>query len=168
MNPTILALSLFFHLLATAVWVGGLLVTVITVWPESRRALGEGSEAMRFLFRLRQRVTPYFNLSLAVLLTTGMFQMSADENYDGLMQITNDWSRVILLKHVALIGMVACGVLVQFWVAPALDRLALLAEKGKGDPAAYARLRRREVALTWASAVLGVLILGFSAWAGVL
>lgn len=168
MSQPTLALSLFFHLTATAFWIGGLLLTVITVWPESRRALGEGSEAMRLLMRLRQKMTPYFNLALAILLVTGMFQMASDENYDGLMQITNDWSRVILLKHIALLGMIVCGALIQFWVAPALERLTLLDSKGKGDSAEYGRLRRREVWLTWASALLGVLILGFSAWAGTL
>ncbi|MCU0463883.1 MAG: CopD family protein [Anaerolineae bacterium] len=166
MSQPTLALSLFFHLVATAFWVGGLLITVVTVWPESRRALGEGSETMRLLFRLRARMTPYFNLALAVLLVTGMFQMAANENYDGLMQFDNEWSRVILFKHIALVGMIISGALIQFGVAPALERLTLLDSKGKGDPAEYARLRRREVWLTWASAALGVLILAFSAWAG--
>lgn len=168
MSQPTLALSLFFHLTATAFWIGGLLLTVFTVWPESRRALGEGSESMRLLMRLRQRMTPYFNLALAVLLVTGVFQMTADKYYDGLMQFDNEWSRVILLKHIALLGMIVCGVLIQVGVAPALERLTLLDSKGKGDPAEYARLRRREVRLTWASAALGVLILAFSAWAGTL
>lgn len=168
MNPSILALSVFFHLVATVVWIGGLILTLVTVWPETRRALGEGSDAMRLLLRLRKRLTPFFNLALAVLLVTGMFQMAADENYDGLMQFDNAWSRVILYKHIALLGMMVCGAVLQFGVAPALERLTLLAEKGKGDPVEYARLRRREVWLTVISAVLGVCILGFSAWAGVL
>ena len=144
MSQPTLALSLFFHLTATAFWIGGLLLTVITVWPESRRALGEGSESMRLLMRLRQRMTPYFNLALAVLLVTGLFQMTADEYYDGLMQFDNEWSRVILLKHIALLGMIVCGALIQFWVAPTLERLTLLDSKGKGDPVEYARQRRRD------------------------
>jgi hypothetical protein len=113
-------------------------------------------------------MTPLFNLSLAVLLTTGMFQMSLDENYDGMMQITNEWSRIILLKHIAIVGLIAAGVMLQFAVVPAMERTALLVERGKGDASALDRLRRRETLLSWISAALGVLILGFSAWAGTL
>jgi hypothetical protein len=47
-----------------------------------------------------------------------------------------------------------------------MERAALLIERGKGDPREIERLRRRETLLSWISAGLGVLILGFSAWAG--
>jgi hypothetical protein len=91
--------------------------------------------------------------------------MTADPNYEGVMQFTNDWSRAILLKHLAIGGMVVCGVALQFWVAPALERASLLAERGKGDPEAWARLHRYEVRLTGVNLALGVLVLAFTAWA---
>jgi uncharacterized membrane protein len=168
LNPSILAVSVFFHLVATAFWIGGLLVTVITVWPEARRALGEDAALLAFMSRLRRRITPYFNLSLAVLLATGMVQMSLDSNYDGLLQFDNDWSRVILFKHILLIGMVLCSLTLQWGVAPALERHTLLLARGKGDPADYARQRHREIWLTRIMLALGVLILACSAWATVL
>jgi len=167
-NQPTLAISLFFHLVATAVWIGGLLLTVILVLPETRRAMGKSPALLELLTRIRQRMTPLFNLSLAVLVTTGMFQMSLDSNYDGVLQITNEWSRVMLMKHIAIVGLVVVGVLLQFGVAPALERTALLVERGKGDAALLTRLRRREALLSWVSAALGVLVLAFSAWAGTL
>ncbi len=168
MNQPILAISLFFHLVATAIWIGGLILTVILVLPETRRAMQKSPSLLELLTRLRKRMTPLFNLSLAVLVTTGMFQMSLDSNYDGVMQITNEWSRVMLLKHIVIVGLVVAGVMLQFWVAPALERTALLVERGKGDAAALTRLHRRESLLSWVSAALGVLVLALSAWAGTL
>lgn len=168
MNQPILAISVFFHLVATAVWIGGLLLTVILVLPETRRAMQKSPSLLELLTRIRKRMTPLFNLSLAVLVTTGMFQMSLDSNYDGVMQITNEWSRVMLFKHIAIVGLVVAGVMLQFGVAPALERTALLVERGKGDAAALTRLRRREALLSWVSAGLGVVVLAFSAWAGTL
>ncbi len=165
MSHEILAISVFFHLLATVIWIGGLLLTVLSVWPEVRRTLADSPALYAMLTRLRKRLAPLFNLSLAVLIVTGMVQMAGDPNYDGLMQFDNAWSRVILLKHIALLGMIAAGGLLQFGVTPALERTTLLVERGKGDPAAWQRLRRREVQLTWVNAGLGVLVLAFSAWA---
>lgn len=165
MNQPILAVSVFFHLVATVVWIGGLLLTAVLVWPEMRRVLSESPALYQLLTRLRKRITPWFNLSLAVLIITGLTQMALNPNYDGLMRFDNEWSRVILYKHIALVGMVICGVILQYRVVPALERLTLALEHGKGNPAEWERLRRQEVRLTWFNVVLGIMILGFSAWA---
>jgi uncharacterized membrane protein len=169
-QSTILAISVFFHLTATVVWVGGLLLTVLLVWPEVRRALQHSSELYQLLHRLRLRFTPLGNLSLAVLIVTGLVQMSLNPNYDGLMQFNNSWSRVILFKHIALLGMIASGAVLQLWVFPALERASLLIERGKDRDSTdeYERLRRQEVRLTWLNAGLGLAVLAFSAWAGAL
>jgi putative copper export protein len=91
--------------------------------------------------------------------------MSGDSHYDGVLQFTNDWTRVILLKHIAVLGMFVCGLAMQYYVAPELERATLLLERQKGDPEQLERLRRREARLTWVNVGLGVLVLGFTAWA---
>lgn len=165
-QSTILAISLFFHLLATAVWVGGLIITSLLIWPELRRTLENTPTLYSVLNRLRKRFTPWGNLSLAVLIVTGMFQMSLDENYGGFLEVSNQWSVVILLKHIAIGGMIVSGIILQYGTAPALERTTLLLEHGKGDPTEWQALRRRETRLTAFNMVLAVLVLGFSAWAG--
>ncbi len=165
MSPSILAISYFFHLLATIFWIGGLAVLTIMVLPEARRVLGTNPAFYSFLARLRRRFLPLTNLSLAVLVVTGLIQMSGDPHYDGVLQFTNEWTRVILFKHIAVVGMFVCGLALQFGVAPALERATLLAEHHKGDPDDLERLRRRESRLTWLNLLLGVLVLGFTAWA---
>ncbi len=165
-NQTILAVSLFFHLMSTVIWIGGLVILSILVFPEARRVLENQPVLYRLLSRLRKRFTPLSNLALAVLIVTGLTQMSLDPNYNGILQFTNTWSVVMLLKHLTIIGMVVCGLILQYAVAPALERTSLLVERGKGDPEEWARLRRREVRLTWVNVILGVLVLAFSAWAG--
>jgi len=164
----ILAISLFFHLLATVIWVGGLLITVLLVWPEVRRTLEDNTSLYPLLTRLRTRFTPLGNLSLVVLIVTGLAQMSLDENYEGFLNFDNTWSVVILLKHIAIAGMILCGALLQYGVFPALERQSLLLEREKGDVENWHTLRAREVRLTWANVLLGVAVLGFSAWAGTL
>jgi uncharacterized membrane protein len=165
LSQSILVVSLFFHLAATVVWLGGLVILTLLVWPESRRILADNPGVYSLLTRLRKRFLPLSNLSLAVLIVTGLFQMTADPNYEGVLQFTNEWSRAILLKHIAIVGMVICGVALQYGVVPALERATLLLERSKGDPEEWARLHKLEVRLTWVNLSLGVLVLGFTAWA---
>jgi uncharacterized membrane protein len=165
LSLSLLASSYFFHLIATIIWLGGLALLVLLVWPEARRVLSENPSLYAFLNRLRKRFYPLTNFSLVVLVITGVIQMPADPNYEGLLDFSNDWSRLILLKHIAVIGMVVCGLAIQFVIVPALERTSLLLERGKGDPAEYERLRRREVRLTWVNVVLALLVLACTAWA---
>jgi uncharacterized membrane protein len=148
------------------VWIGGLVITSLLVWPEMRRVLQDQPALHHLLTRLRKRFTPWSNLALAVLIVTGLTQMSLDPNYDGVLQFDNMWSQVILSKHAVILLMVVVGVILQYGVVPALERASLLVERGKGDPAEWERLRRREVRLTWLNTALGIGVLALSAWAG--
>lgn len=161
---SLLSLSYFFHLVATVVWLGGLFVMTILVFPETKRILNEHPTLYAYLSRLRKRFFPLINFSMVVLILTGFVQMAGDENYDGVLQFSNEWSRVLLFKHIAFIGMIIGSVLLQFVAAPALERATLLITHGKGSAEETERLRRREVHLTWVNAGLGLLILAFTAW----
>ena len=163
MDSSSLALSLFVHITATVIWIGGLLVTSMLVFPEVRRAIDGQPSFYRLLSRLRQRFYPISNLCLAALWVTGLFQMTADPNYDGLLTFDNDWSRIMLLKHGLIVGMMGAGVALQYGVAPRLERVSLLMEHNKGNPDEWQRLRRAEVRLTIALCVLGVAVLACSA-----
>ncbi len=158
------ALSLFFHIGATVIWIGGILLITFLVTPELNRALADQPVLHQLLRRLRKRFTPLGNLALAVLIVTGLLQMSTDPNYEGLLQFNNRWSRALLIKHLLLIIMALAGLVLQLIVAPALERTSLLIERGKGDASEWQRLRQRERRLTRLLAALAVLILAVSAW----
>jgi uncharacterized membrane protein len=158
-----LALSLFVHILATVVWIGGLFVTLLVVFPEVKRVLNAKPELYRLLSRLRQRFYPISNLCVAALWVTGLFQMTADPNYNGLLQIDNLWSQVMFIKHILIVLMIIFGVALQYGVSPRLERVSLLLENQKGDPNEWQRLRTREVHLTVLNALLGVGVLACSA-----
>jgi uncharacterized membrane protein len=161
----VLALSHFLHLVATVVWIGGLVLMTVVVWPETRALIARHDEhkiLLDLMDRMRKKFYPLANLSLVVLTVTGLFQMDRDPHYDGLFQFTNDWTRVILLKHVAVLGMLIVGVLMQWAVLPALERATFLARQGK-DPDNLNRLRRRENQLILLNFFLGILVLIFTA-----
>jgi uncharacterized membrane protein len=150
-----LALSYTLHLLATIVWVGGLVLLSILVWPN---LLAHDSAIVEVLARLRQRFYPLANLSLIVLIVTGLYQMTRNRHYDGFLKIDSDWAWAILLKHIAVLGMIVIGAIMQWGVLPALDRQILLVKMGKASPD-LDRLQRRERQLAAISSILGVLTL---------
>jgi uncharacterized membrane protein len=162
----VLALSYWLHMIATIVWVGGLALMALVVWPGARAALGPGPQLAGLLNRLHRRFTPLAWGSLAVLTATGLTQMAASEHYDGFLRFDNTWALAILLKHVAIGGMVLIGLYLQFGVQPALERLALLEARGL-DAAGAEALRRRELTLTRVNLLCGVLVLGLTAIARV-
>ena len=168
MSNEALAISLFVHLISTVIWIGGLLVTLLLVYPAIRSSLSKTPALYQLLSGLRKRFYPISNLCLMALIVTGLFQMTADEYYEGFLTFENTWSRVMLAKHLVIVGMAVSGLLLQYGVAPALERTSLLLTHEKGTPNTdeqWQTLRQRETLLTWAIGLLGVAVLGFSAWA---
>lgn len=166
------AVSLFFHLIATVLWIGGLLITMILVWPAMRRVLEGNPALIQVLSRLRKQFNPISNLALVTLITTGLFQMTASEYYDGFLTFDNTWSKIMLAKHVVIVLMALTGLLLQYWVAPTLERTSMMLQHSQQHheqaTQEWVRLHSRERLLTWVNAFLGVVVLAFSAWLGAL
>ncbi len=162
-NPWLLAASYFFHLIATVVWIGGLVTMALVVWPGIRRAVTDSAAFGRAIEAIDTRFRPLSNISLVVLLLTGFVQMNANQNYKGLLSITNVWAGAILLKHVSIIGMIAVGAVMNFGIQPALRRNAMLAANGVATEAEEAVLRKRLDRLARANLILGVLVLALTA-----
>lgn len=168
MNPApvwALSLAYWLHMLATIAWIGGLAALLLLVLPAARQGLELGDYAA-LLERIQRRLDPLSWFSLAVLLGTGMFQMSASPNYQGFLAITNRWSTAILVKHLFFLAMIAISAYLTWGVLPALRRYALM--RAKGAPAEGAdRLARREMILLQTNFALGVIILALTALARV-
>lgn len=136
------------------------------VYPEVRNSLEKHPDLNHFLTGLRRRLNQWSNFALAVLIVTGLIQMSLDDFYGGLLQFENTWSQVLLLKHGVIVAMVITGLALQYGIVPSLERTSLLLSKGKGDPKEWDKLRRREMRLAWFNTALGISVLALSAWAG--
>lgn len=167
MATWVLALSYWLHMLATIVWVGGLALMALVVWPGARAVMGPGPELGEFIRRLQRRFNPLAWLSLAVLIVTGLTQMSANKNYDGLLRITNPWTVAILAKHLTVGAMILIGLYMQVGLQPELARLTLLESHGRPAPNVD-NLRQRELNLTRLNLACGVVVLGLTAIARVM
>lgn len=158
-----LSLAFWLHMLATVAWIGGLVALVILVLPAARRTLTPDSYAL-LLEQIQRRLDPLAWLSLAVLLVTGLFQLSANPNYEGFLNFSNRWAISILIKHILFIGMIGISAYLTWGVLPALRRIAMLQAKGMETVDAE-KLQKRETFLLRINLILGLLILGFTALA---
>jgi uncharacterized membrane protein len=150
----LVALSNSLHLFATILWIGWSLLLPWVVAPRVTEAhRGEAGPATLLL----QRGTPLAYGALAVLGATGMLQMGANEQYDGMFVVSNLWSIFLLIKHLLIIGSVVIILLIGQWVSPQLRlavRRAALGQSHNSDALA-ARFRL----WAWLNAILGAGVL---------
>ena len=120
----ILTTAYTLHMLATVVWIGGIAFQAILLLPAALPL--SGSQTMFELYqKLWRRFLPLAWLSLAVLTGTGLMQMAANRNYAGFLSIENRWSIAILLKHIAITGMVALLAYQNWFLQPGRSRQEL-------------------------------------------
>ena len=156
-----LTLSYWLHMLATVIWIGGLAALALLVFPAARKSLDPPAYAA-LLDRLQRRFDPLAWLSLALLVATGLFQMSANPNYKGFLTIANRWALAILVKHLVFLAMTLVSAYLTWGVLPNLQRMALRRARGL-EAAGEESLQSREVRLLRLNLVLGVLVLALTA-----
>jgi uncharacterized membrane protein len=153
-------------MLATIVWIGGLAAAGLVTLPAIAR-LDDPAIRLNFLHSTQKRLDPLGWLSLAVLIATGLVQMSASEQYEGLLAFGNAWARAILLKHIVFFGMIGLSAYLTWGALPELSRAMLRTERGKGDPAEVEALFRKHRLIMVGNLLLGVIVLIFTALARV-
>lgn len=159
-----LTLAYWLHMLATVIWIGGLAALALFVMPAARQALPAQDYAV-YLGELRRRLDPWGWFSLAVLLATGMLQMSANPNYTGFLAIDNRWAFAILSKHVLFLAMAGLSAYLTWGLMPRVQRLALRRARARDEAASQEtqKLIRQEARLLQINLALGILILALAA-----
>ncbi|MEW6403117.1 MAG: CopD family protein [Chloroflexota bacterium] len=151
-----LALLYWIHFLATVAWFGSLAAISILVLPASNRTL-EPADRLRFTSALQKRLEPIAWFSMGLLVVTGLFQMSANEHYNGFLSISTQWSLAILVKHSIAVILVVVSAIHTWEVLPAIQRT--LMKKDKAAPEELIKLEKRETTLLRISLFLAALIL---------
>ncbi len=99
MNLWILALSHFIHVMGTVVWIGGILMTLLVILPGSKTALESQPMVGKLMKEVAKRFTPMANISILLLIATGIIIFYYDKNYTSLLDLEKRWNVVIALKH---------------------------------------------------------------------
>jgi len=153
MSREVLQLAIFYtlHLIATLVWLGGLITLVLISWPG---AIGTTPEGKAFVEAMEKRLRPFAGGSMFVLLVSGFVQMGSDPNYLGLFQFGNLWSAAMLMKHVVFTGMLLVSGVSQYRIIPDLERAHIAS-----NTADITNLRGRLQLMTRLNLGLGIVVL---------
>lgn len=162
-TPQLLAASYLVHIIATVVWIGGIVFMALVVMPVVEGEPG----CSRFLSAIQKRFAPIANICLVVLIVTGMVQLTANSSYTGFLNFSSIWAKAILLKHVAVGGMILTALYMSLVHQPDMARTAMLLASGKARPEETAALTRRQSQLAQINIVLSIVVLLFTAVARV-
>lgn len=157
-----LSIAYWLHMIATVVWIGGLVTLALMVIPLAQRAL-DTQAYVRFLNDLQRRLDPIGWFSLILLVASGLFQMSASPNYEGFLSVSNRWAAAILIKHIVFIVMVGVSAYLTWVLLPQLRRTAMRLNEGSESE----KLLRQNTRLMRLNLVFAVLILALTAIARV-
>jgi uncharacterized membrane protein len=146
MSQILLSLSTWFHAIATIIMIGHYLLLSLLYFPILEKENGGGA----ILSKISKRSRIWMYTSLGVFAATGIHLMFIDSNYLGIGNFGNQWSTLMLIKHLLIMGMIALG----FWFN-AILRVGPMMNSNHGIEQAVARFGLYSKLM----AVCGVLIL---------
>jgi uncharacterized membrane protein len=161
-----LTIAYWLHMLATVVWIGGLTALAVLVIPSAQRSM-ESSTYAAFLDAVQRRLDPLGWFSLVLLLVSGLFQMVASPNYEGLFSISNRWSAAIFFKHILFVLMIAASAYLSWGLLPKMRRIAMRLAKDKEHLHEAEMLQRQNQRLLRINLIIAVLVLALTAIARV-
>jgi uncharacterized membrane protein len=163
--PLALTIAYWLHMVATVIWIGGLAVFSLFLIPIGQKILDRPTYAA-FITQFQNRFQQIGWFCLALLIVTGMFQMSSNSSYQGFLAINNPWAVAILIKHLVIGGIILVSAYITWGLLPSMKRLALFRAAGRPvSDEQVERLNRQEKQLLWLNLILSCLVLLLTAWA---
>src|SRR4030042_642699 len=154
MTLWVVALSHFLHVMGTVVWIGGILMTLLVILPGSKAALESPPMVGKLMKEVAKRYTPLANISILLLIATGIIMLYYDKNYTSFLDLKKSWNVVIAIKH----SFVATMVLIHFYrgliLNPKIEKFS-----SKLDEIRSARLKKISMDLVKVNLVMGIIVL---------
>jgi uncharacterized membrane protein len=158
MRELILGIFYWLHLFATVTWIGGITFILFVAIPSSRQVLG--AEASKLMGEISKRFTPLANYSIILLVATGIALTVLNEQFSGIRIFRNNWSLVLSLKHILVLGMVVVHFYRGLVLTPKIGKTESVTKKTS--------LQKLSLNLVKVNFVLGVIVLLLSGITSVL
>ena len=142
------------HVVAAAVWMGGLVMLLAAAFPATRKL--PGGERLRVMAPVVSRFSNMALIAVAVLVGTGIYRSWVEVR--ALRALTDaSYGLVLLAKLATFLPILALGAINNRWTRPRIQRAA---QQDEGSPRPLATLRR----LVALEVALGVAVLGVTAF----
>jgi putative copper export protein len=96
----------FFHDLFTVIWMGGLVVTVLSYLPALKDALDSGPQIKKVMQSFQNRQSIWVYVSMGGLILTGLLLSNRNPEFDHLFGFGNAYSVTLSIKHILVILMI--------------------------------------------------------------
>lgn len=96
----------FFHDLFTVIWMGGLLVTVMSYLPALKDALGNAPQTRKAIQAFQKRQSVWVYISMGGLILTGLLMSKQNADFAHLFGFGNAFSTVLSIKHILVVIMI--------------------------------------------------------------
>jgi uncharacterized membrane protein len=146
----------WFHLTATVLWIGGILLNVFVLSPAARDSL-EPPMVGRLMGAYMKRFRTMVYFCLGVLIITGALMTVFSPQFTGAMNFNTLWTQMVLVKHIFTIILIVIGVYIMEFLLPKMNRLM-----AQGPSPEMGKVQKRQVSMGIAAALTGILILIFT------
>jgi len=96
----------FFHDLFTVIWMGGLVVTILSYMPALKEALGTGPQIKKVVIAFQKRQSIWVYVSMGGLILTGLLMSNRNPEFEHLFGFGNAYSVTLSIKHILVILMI--------------------------------------------------------------
>jgi len=110
----ITGLAAFFHNVFTVIWVGGLVMIVITLLPSAREVFGNGPQTRDLMATVLRRHRVWVYISIVGLFITGILQARIQPDFHGILRFDTTYSTLTSLKHLLTFAMIAIALMRSF------------------------------------------------------
>lgn len=125
------------HIIATIIWIGGMMINFMVIRPVASKTLDPASFA-KFNTAMMKRFRILVYVSIVILGVTGIPMKIVSEHYAGIISFEHSWGIVSFIKHI-LYGLLLVLAVFNFEIAsPAIGKAAML-----GDQIRIGRWKKR-------------------------
>ncbi|OGW54921.1 MAG: hypothetical protein A2Z46_04815 [Nitrospirae bacterium RBG_19FT_COMBO_55_12] len=146
------------HLVATVLWIGGILFIIFIAIPSSKQVLG--AESGKLMGEISKRFTPLANYSIVLLFVSGIVLAGLNKQFSVVRTLESNWTMALTLKLVLFFSMTAIHFYRGLVLAPKIMRTATQTEK--------AALQNLSINLVKVNLTLGLSVLLLSVFISVL
>src|SRR4030067_1819444 len=115
------------HLVATVLWIGGILFIIFIAIPSSKQVLG--AESGKLMGEISKRFTPLANYSIVLLFVSGIVLAGLNKQFSVVRTLESNWTMALTLKLVLFFSMTAIHFYRGLVLAPKIMRTATQTEK---------------------------------------
>ena len=143
----------FLHILATAIWIGGMFTNFVILRPAVIKTLSP-PEAGKLMDAVMKKTRLVVYISIVVLGITGIPLKIINENYSSIIDFENSWAIVSFIKHLCY-GILVILAIYSFEILwPKLRKIA-----AGGASAQLQQLQKKQAIIGFLSFLTAVIIL---------